>query len=892
MINQNKKSRRSGIGSSYTRTVCVMAVLAAVALTATGAEENDPGATDGAMPLDRVIERMETAVPSSAWDAYRKEHPAPFWLFGEDRRFAVRNDIIPAHWFNDGAAAAQCFRGVAQPGEFYPFQVCVASVEAREVEWTAETELKVERITPQRCAVRSNGVKPIWVMVDVPKNAAGKTFKGRVVVTDAASSACASLPFEIKVSGDVLEDGGVRDGWRLSRLKWLNSEIGREGTVTKPYTPVVVDRARRTVKILGRELVLGEDGLPARIVSHFNGSNTRIVEKGADLLAAPMRFKSCCRALAASSGGETAIVQRQKFAFTEISPACAAWRAEAALDGGVTRIVEGRMDFTGSGFFRIRHEGAASASAALEIRMPADMARFREGLGANGGFFDGKRVEHVWNPKFNRDIVWLGSVNGGLAVRFRGANYTRPLVNVYYAWRALRMPESWAAGGGKIVLEKDGREAVVHAGGEGAPAGAEWNFELYLTPFRMIDMRSHLAERYHHLKLRTGAFDASTVRKAGANVVVAHHNTLWNPYINYPYNDDGGPLLKKAVAEAHGEGLAFKVYYTTRELTQNMPEFFALKSLDGEILLKRDASVPGWPSTNRSGPKPWLRQHVGLDILPAWRTDVRFSAYPNRSDLSVITTPDGRWDNFYLAGLDFLVREYGIDGIYLDDTALTGEAMQRARRILDRDGKRRLVDQHSWNHHDARAGAGSSNLVYIDLYPYFDSLWRGEGFYNGAPPDFWLVERSGLAFGLTSEMLGRGNPFRGLLFGMTGRHGVNGETEGLWRFFDEMRLGDMEFSGWWDDACPVKVVGAPEVLASVWKGKDSAVLVVANFSKDKRTVSFSFDASRLGFDGTKAVWSRPQIDGVQTASPAPDFSSPVEIPGGKGMILVSRLQAL
>ena len=149
-----------------------MAVLAAVALSASGAEENDPGATDGAMPLDKVIERMETAVPSSAWDAYRKGHPAPFWLFGEDRRFAVRNDIIPAHWFDGGGAAAQCFRGVAQPGEFYPFQVCVASVEAREVEWTAETELKVERITPQRCAVRRNGVKPIWVMVDVPKNAA------------------------------------------------------------------------------------------------------------------------------------------------------------------------------------------------------------------------------------------------------------------------------------------------------------------------------------------------------------------------------------------------------------------------------------------------------------------------------------------------------------------------------------------------------------------------------------------------------------------------------------------------------------------------------------------------------------------------------------------------
>ena len=87
-------------GAATLRTESAFFRLCLMALSASGAEENDPGATDGAMPPDRVIERMETAVPSSTWDAYRREHTAPFWLFGEDRRFAVRNDIIPAHWFN------------------------------------------------------------------------------------------------------------------------------------------------------------------------------------------------------------------------------------------------------------------------------------------------------------------------------------------------------------------------------------------------------------------------------------------------------------------------------------------------------------------------------------------------------------------------------------------------------------------------------------------------------------------------------------------------------------------------------------------------------------------------------------------------------------------------
>jgi hypothetical protein len=399
-------------------------------------------------------------------------------------------------------------------------------------------------------------------------------------------------------------------------------------------------------------------------------------------------------------------------------------------------------------------------------------------------------------------------------------------------------------------------------------------------------MKPHLGDRYYHISQRRSDLDTKKIREMGATVVNLHHNTIWNPYINYPYNDDSGPLLKKVVKDAHDAGLLLKIYYTTRELTQNLPEFFALKSLDGEALLKRDASVPGWPITNRGGPHPWLRAHVGLDILPAWRENVRFpQAYPPRLDLAVITTPDTRWDNFYLEGLDYLVREYGIDGLYIDDTALTGESMQRARRILDRDGTRRLVDNHSWNHHNPHAGSGSTNLAFIDLYPYFDLLWRGEGFHNNTPSDFWLIERSGIAFGIAGEMLGRGNPFRGLLFGMTDRWGWGGNPLGLWKFFDEVKLGDMELVGWWDDECPVKVSGSDEIKASVWKGKGCAVIVIANFSKEPRAATLSFDAERLGFDGAKAKWTQPEIAGVQGGADAPNLTAPITVPGEKGFLL-------
>jgi hypothetical protein len=139
-------------------------------------------------------------------------------------------------------------------------------------------------------------------------------------------------------------------------------------------------------------------------------------------------------------------------------------------------------------------------------------------------------------------------------------------------------------------------------------------------------------------------------------------------------------------------------------------------------------------------------------------------------------------------------------------------------------------------------------------------------------------------------MLGRGNPFRGLLFGMTDRDGWGGSPAGLWRFFDETGLGDMELSGWWDDDCPVKLSGdgSGDLKASVWKGDGRAVLVVANFSKKPCSAVFSFDGAKLGFDGAKAAWTKPTIAGVQKAAAAPDFSKPVEVPAGGGFVLVRR----
>ena len=67
-------------------------------------------------------------------------------------------------------------------------------------------------------------------------------------------------------------------------------------------------------------------------------------------------------------------------------------------------------------------------------------------------------------------------------------------------------------------------------------------------------------------------------------------------------------------------------------------------------------------------------------------------------DLSLITTPDSRLNNFYVASLDWMIQNMGIDGVYIDDTALDRLTLRRARKVIDQYRPEGRLDLHSWNH--------------------------------------------------------------------------------------------------------------------------------------------------------------------------------------------------
>lgn len=887
--------------------------LLVIAITTTycGAEDNVPGATPNRSAIDPVGKtEMDDLASPEAVARFTAGLTTDWAVFVEDRAHSIRwAKSLPKRWLADLPGHTQTFQGKAQPGEFYVFQLGLFAAR-RDV---GEVGLTFSDLTGptgaikrarMRClnlggvdrfgasfakqvSVPKNTMQALWIGIDVPADAKG-AYRGTIKVRDSSGGETV-VAIELRVTGDVLNDHGDRDSWRLSRLRWLDSTIGLDdNVVTKPYVPI--ERDGNTLKILGRDLTIGPNGLPQQIRSMFNADNTAIDKNaGLSILTSPMRFVMETEAGPVTFGPA-------KVTFTRELRGAVNWTA-ASQSSDITLTVEGLLEYDGFVNCRCTIESTKPVKVKdirLELTVAPDAATYFMGLGRRGCKCPAS-VDWKWDPKVNQDGFWLGSVNAGFKLQLYGTNWRTPLVNCYYYLRELLVPESWGGADGRsggIRLTKfagGGVQAIAYSGPREIKPGQPlaYNFNLFLTPFKTLATDEQWAVRYYHpggeAEAEADLRETSRVKAKGANLLNIHQSREQNPTINYPYFDLSMPLLKKCVADAHKNGIKTKIYYTTREITNNLPELFAFWSMNGEIVCPGPGKHAK-PLTNPGGPHPWLLEHLGeTGYIPAWRDTLR-GRYQGMLDLAVLTTPDSRLDNFYLEGLAFCLREIDIDGVYVDDTALDRKAFQRAHRIFEKAGKTFLADNHSWSHMNQWAGMTPSAYCYMQNYPYFHRLWYGEGFNYNASPDLWLVEMSGIPFGLMSEMLGRGNPWRGMVFGETDRLGWGGDPQPVWRLWDQFGMAGTQLQGFWNPDCPVKT-DDKDVLATVFRKQGKSLVALASWAKTPTNIKLQINWKALGLDPAKATLHAPTIDRLQPEkSWKPSDSITVE--PGKGWMIV------
>lgn len=816
------------------------------------------------------------------------QHPkADYLVFPEDRRFPIRMRAdLPYRWIRRGPSSE--FSGEAAPNEYFTFQVGVYAarqklrdirLEISDLRGPGGAELPAKAV---RCinaggtdyagkpftkpiVVGRGTVKALWFVVDIPENVAVGKYEGTVTlrpVVENRELPPALVKLAIDVAGEPVAERGCLDAWRMSRLAWLDSIKGWEDEVVPPLTPV--EWRDNTAQILNRSIRFGALGFPEQILVGDR-----------PLLESPLAF-----AVEDDRGPLTFTAGKRVAGAVNKSLVSNTWEHRSDK---LRLQVQATVEFDGCLDYRIKlraERDFQSKDVSLDIPMRSEIAEYFMGLGQQGGSAP-PQVKWKWDIDRVTNKLWTGNAVGGLIVNLKHNQDIWPVAMTFRNWGT---PPGWDNHGqGGCDYTHDSKITRIHAytGPRTWKAGDEekFHFQLLVTPFKPIDMRQF---RYRYVSNDPRHHqDSPWGPKIGANIAHVHHGMDGvNPWINYPLLTING--LKAYRDRLLGDGyLDMDIYYTQREISNHMPEIWALRSLDDEVYSSNESITydeHGGRVFQGGGGYSWLQEHLVTGYAPAWAMGTEGSV-----DAAIATQSVGRLNNFYVEGMDLVMKRVGFKGLYLDGIGYDRRTMQRIARVMARNAADYRIKNHHGNTFGYAGWRCNSLLNYGEHLPYITDLYIGEGYDYNANPAYWFVEISGIPFGLTNEMLGRNNnPWRGMVYGMDSRE--SGTAPWLWKLWDEFGIEPSQMIGYWDFQCPVKT-DHKDILATVYRNGRNTLVAVASWNPQPRMFRLSVDWKALGLDPQKAKLYALAITEFQPAAlAAPSAEIPV-LPG-RGYVLL------
>jgi hypothetical protein len=829
---------------------------------------------------------MELISTENEVNSYVAKYKRPFYLFGEDRIRPIKMKThLPMSWMEYKQGSP--LKMQARPNEYYAFQVGVWSpdnalddVRYSVSDFTGEHGTisaasvvcyNIEGVSPdgkpfvKKVSAGKGMVQPLWFGIDIPRTMPTGKYTATMTVK-IASGVEQTLPLELEVTGNVIGDRGDGETWRFSRLRWLNSTLGISDEPIQRYSDVSV--TGDTVSCTHKSFISSEDQpLP-----------TQLSVNGSTLLSAPIRF------VVTTDKGDKTLSGRVVKKDHTTGHAETVWEA---MDDDLMLSCKSNTEFDGWSKYDIsivpKHDLQVS-NVRLEMDFRSEATPNFMGLGLAGEetpvSYEGKWDKNVnlvrpagapeptakdleWLWPF--DSFWIGGIDAGVQCEFRGSVYSGPLLNLYRP----PYPSSWynsGKGGFTIKQMPLGMTRVTAYSGATelkANVPATYSFTMLLTPVKKLDTASQFINRYYHNGSMPEPNDSDV--SAGVRIINVHHANYLNPIINYPFCSVD--TLRAFVHHWHQRGCKVKIYYTLRELTSAATELWAMRSFGDEIL-----------HAGSGGGYPWLREHLVTDYYPQWYHHFRdlHEARGITADAALLTSEgDSRWYNYYVEGLRWLVKNIDIDGIYMDDVSFGRDMLKRMRRAMESVKNGCIIDLHSntgFSHGPA--------TQYTEFFPYIDKIWFGESFqYDRMSPANWLVETSGIPFGLMGDMLqGGGNRWLGMQYGMTVRYPWVSNLNGtgyprvVWKVWDDFDIAHAKMTGYWQPQVPV-TTDDPLVKVTVYQHSDGRMLLsLGNYSDTERTVHLIFqgDAPAKGTKpskGRKTEVKRtlvaPSIEGYQ-----------------------------
>src|SRR6185437_1883946 len=492
-----------------------------------------------------------------------------FLIFPEDRLHSIRmrNDL-PERWIEKGVKTS--FTDTAMKGENFAYQLGVFALKniknlklhfsdlrnksgqiissknmsCLNTDGTGYTGKPMHKIVD----IETWKVQPMWCLVDVPENATPGKYFGKVIVTSDNSSSAKEIIIELVVKNETAKNHGVNEPWKMTRLTWLNSTMAQANTVIAPYTPLQI--SGDTIGLLGRKIILDDNGLPKQIQTFFTPEMTGYQSQPNNLLTEPMHFH-----FTKASDSKDLKLKKGGLNLTLRSAGTVQLTAVNTSDD-LKMEVAGSLEFDGFMDYKVKVTALNDidlSNIIMHIPFEKSAAKYMMGLGLKGE----KRPEDFkwkWDvANKNQDGAWIGNVNAGLHYSLRDENYTRPLNTNFYLQKPLLLPASWGNGtNGGIDIGEKGKSILAdnYSGPRSMKKGdvLYYDFNLLITPFHPINTDFQWATRFYHAYR-----PIDTIKATGATIINIHHATAINPYINYPFI--AWKAMKAYIDSAHAAGL-------------------------------------------------------------------------------------------------------------------------------------------------------------------------------------------------------------------------------------------------------------------------------------------------------------------------------------------------
>lgn len=824
---------------------------------------------------------MEIIATKEETDSFLNINPDDYTVFPEYREYPARmKHQLPWLWVNRGIRNG--IKDQVKKGEFYTFQLCLYAGRAdipniqldySDLKGPGKSKISKENFQcinidgvdlrgksfTKDVRIEKGDIQPLWVGFMVPEDATPGVYQGNVIIKpEGLDEDTVYLSFEVEDL--IIKDHGDNHPENMTRLRWLNSTAGIDDNyIMHPFVPVEVKD--KHIKILGRELVLGENGLPEQMLSFFNEEMTAFRSQPENILKKPVSFE-------VNVPGRKQIWKPLPWSVKQNAKGKVSWEtisqsADFSLSVKASMEYDGMLDYH---LQLISKKDIGVKDVRLNVPVRRDAAKYILGLGQKGSKCPSS-LSWKWDVEKNQEGVWLGNVNKGLQYVLRDLNYERPLNTNFYHSKPLNLPPSWynkGKGGIRISTMPDKVLCENYSGARSLKAGDTLNYiiRFLITPFKTIDWKKHFNTRFVHMYV-----PVDSVKKWGGTVINVHHANEINPYINYPFYHL--KEQKEYIDLAHKVGIKVKLYNTIREISYKCYELFPLRSLGYEVLNDGDG-----------GGHPWLQEHLRDHYYKGWHAT-------RVNDAAILDKGTSRWTNYYIEGLGWLVKNQDIDGLYLDDIAFDRETVKRMVNVMTKEKEEIIIDLHSANQYNPRDGFINSAFLYMEHFPYITRLWFGEYFEYDLDPDYWFTEVSGIPFGLTGEMLqDGGNPYRGMIYGMTTRMYGDRDPRPLWKFFDEYDIGNCKMLGYWVKNCPVKT-NNEKIKATVYQKEGQTIISLASWEDKDTNIRLSIDWKVLGLDPEKAKIEAPAIKDFQKEKEY-DPEKPIFVSKGKGLLLVLK----